>query len=138
VTALWQDLVTYLVSGSTLVAGTDLFVGDLLPSPDDVTVLFEYPGMGPRETFGDNTKPAVIRPRIQVLGRAGGTATAAYTNARTRVRTVYDLLTVVANEQLSGTTYFRGEAIQEPFMLHRDENDRVVFACNFDIWRVAE
>lgn len=135
---LWQDVVAYLVANSSLVAGTDLFVGDLVPAPNDVTVLFEYGGQGPMQVMGGSSAAAVIKPSMQVLGRAGGTATAAYTNARARVRLVYNLLTAITDQTLSGSHYFRAEPIQEPFQLHRDENDRIVFACNFSIWRVPE
>jgi hypothetical protein len=132
------DLATYIDAQTALTFGTDLFIGDLVPSPDDVTILYEYPGVGPIETFGDNQLPAAIRPHLQVVGRAGGSASAAYNNAKARVRAVYNLLVQVNNEAINGAMHFRAQPIQEPFMLHRDENDRVVFACNFDVWRVAE
>lgn len=135
---LLVDLASYLDANLAITSGTDLRIADLAQSPDDMTVLYEYGGQGPTQVFGDNDKPAVIKPRVQVIGRGGGTPDHAYTAARQRVRDVYNLLTLVANETVNGVVYFRAEPLQEPFFFQRDEANRILFACNFDVWRVAE
>ena len=142
--ALLADLAGYLDTAlGTHSQGSNLFAGDLPHSPDDVvgadgpvTALFETPGSVPVETLGVDGQPAVTLPRVQVQTRAGGAT--AYVDSRTRAREVYAALVVVTNEDVGGALYYRVAPLQEPFLLHRDESERVVFAFNCEVWRVAE
>ena len=40
-------------------------------------------------------------------------------------------LSKVINESLSGTAYYKVEATQSPFAFDRDDQDRMLFSCNF-------
>lgn len=122
---------------ATHTSGTDLFVGDMPPDPDLCTALIETPGSPPLETLGPDGPPAVILPRVQVQTRAGGGATA-YPDAKERARDVYDVLVAITNENVNGNAHFRAAPLQEPYLLHRDESERVVFAFGVEVWRVAE
>lgn len=134
---LLEDIATYLAANSTLVIGTDLFAGQIpADAPDGVTCVYEYPGAPPIDGMGSSTAPQVALPRIQVVGRGKGTSD--YNDARGRVRTAYSILHGVTELVLSGTRYLRIMALQEPFPLSRDDNQRVLFACNFEVYRVAE
>jgi hypothetical protein len=42
-----------------------------------------------------------------------------------------DKLDAIVNEAISGTFYLRVAALQPPFLLERDANDRWIFAVNF-------
>ena len=127
------DLGAYLVTNvtaETLVAGTNLFYGRLPDAPDTCAAIFETGGAGPDDTFGANTVPVFSNPRVQVVARA-----AAYTDASTLADDIWTQLTKVANESLSGSAYQRVTPVQSPFPLDRDNQDRAVIACNYQISR---
>ena len=42
-------------------------------------------------------------------------------------------LSKVINETLTSTYYYKVEPIQSPFGLDRDDQDRMVFSCNFSV-----
>ena len=130
---LLVDLAVYLDAQTTWTQATDLFVGDLPPSPDAVTVLYEYAGGEPRETMGADSSPAIVNPRVQVVTRA-----ATYPDARARALLAYQKLVLIANETVNSTYYARVVPVQEPFFLARDESERVLFAFNADVLRAAE
>jgi hypothetical protein len=37
---------------------------------------------------------------------------------------------------LSGTVYYRIEAVDEPFPLERDANNRWIIVANYQVWKV--
>lgn len=108
--------------------GTNLFLGRLPDTPDAATALFEYAGAAPFHTMG----PTVVweRPRLQVLCRA-----ADYATARSQAETIYQLLDVVAETTIESVRYHQIEALQSPFLVQRDANDRPVIGCNYEVWR---
>lgn len=126
--SLADDVAAFLAgAGLGLVAGTNLFLQDVPAQPDALVAVIEYPGRGPVGTHDD---PASIEvPRFQVYARAAQYDAAA---ARASAEAAYKALRAVTNQTLSGTFYLAIRALQSPFLLHRDENQRVVFAVNFE------
>ena len=124
---LLDELATYLAAQGIGTQGVDLFNGVLPDSPPDAVALFEYGGVAPVHALGGG-QAKYERPRVQVVARA-----TTYSAARSKIETIYKLLQAVSNASLSSVRYLSIEAVQSPFLLTRDENARVVLACNFQI-----
>ncbi len=114
--ALLLDVGTYLdsatVATADLTLGTNLFLGR---EPD----------------FGGDTAPSLENPGLQVRSRA-----VAYSTAQSLAVDVWTLLSKVINETLTSTKYLKISAVQSPFALDRDDQDRMIFVCNFDVVKV--
>ena len=68
------------------------------------------------------------RPNIQALSRSTSP-----TVARDNVDRIYDLLDGLANTTMSGTRYLEFVAVQAPFQLGRDDNQRHLWSVNFNV-----
>ena len=116
--------------------GTDLFLGVLPPNPSSCCALVEYTGEEPLRTQNEGaaglSAQGSIRPRVQLLCRAS-----AYETGRSLIEQIWRALDVITNQELSGTFYQSVRAMQSPFLLDRDENDRYIFAANFAITKHA-
>ena len=115
-------------SSATLTLGTNLFLGRLPDSPDLCVAVYQYGGEEPLRTMGGDTIASYEKPRIQVVTRAAG-----YSTAEALSRTIWGYLDAVLNETLTATPYLRISAIQSPFPMERDVQDRVIFAQNFTV-----
>lgn len=128
-----EDVAGFIDSGSTaLTAGTNLFMNFLPDTPNTAVAVYETGGAPPEFVFGSTT-PAWRNPRVQVVSRSTSSQT-----ARTRIETVYRRLAGVSNTTLqgaSGPNYLSITPVQDPFLLGRDEQARVTFACNFAVSR---
>ena len=71
------------------------------------------------------------RPSFQILSRS-----TAYQTARDRAQTAYTILDGLAGRNLptaTGTLYQEIVAVQAPFFLQRDDNDRFIVAANYNV-----
>jgi hypothetical protein len=127
--ALLDDLGTYLATEvASLTLGTNLFLGRLPDDPDTCVAVYEYSGDDPVNVMGGPGLPPVEQPRVQVAVRAAG-----YATAHTLAVECWTALEQVLNETLTSTRYHRVAAIQSPFPMRRDDQDRVVFAQNYRV-----
>ncbi len=136
--ALLDDLGAWLAAQGVGTVGTDLYLGGWQDDPDAQVAVFEYGGPGPVDSFSDaatSPAPAVARPRVQVVARA---AREDYQAARTKVAAARTALLKIANATVNGVYYERVEAIDEPFLLGRDEKQRPLLAANFQVWKASE
>lgn len=124
---LLDELGLYLQAQGVGTLGTDLFTGTLPDAPDNAVAIYEYGGVSPVSTLGPG-QAKFERPRIQVLARA-----TTYSAARSKIETVFKLLHGLANTSLSSVRYLLVEAVQSPFFMEKDANNRVKLACNFQI-----
>ena len=117
-----DDLATYLASG-----GLGTVYKDHLPTtPDTVMAVYGTGGFGPTYTM---RAPHVLEePRVQVSSRSASLQTA-HQNAKS----AYELLSGLRNQTINGVLYHWIAAVQEPFLVGRDENARFVVACNYDV-----
>ena len=124
-----DEVGTYLastVTNVTLTLGTNLFLGRLPDDPDTCVSVQETGGQGPINTMSNNSAPVIEQPNVQTLIRASS-----YSTGRALAKDVFDQMNLVTNEDLSSTRYERIEAIQSPFPIMRDSQDRAVFSINF-------
>lgn len=127
---LLEDMGAYVDSGSALTLGTDLFLGMLPLEPSSCVALFEHAGPGGIYTLGTMNLPQLERPQLQFIVR-----NASYSAGRSQSETVYRLLTQIANQVINGNLYLRVEATGVPDVMERDQSNRVLFSCNFDVVR---
>lgn len=101
---------------------------DAVPAPDTLAVLYETPGRGNGYSFSTGAAATVEyeSPSLQIISRSSS-----YATARSRAQTAYTILDGLAGQTLSGTLYLDFAAVQPPFSLGRDRNDRYLCAVNF-------
>lgn len=124
---LLDELGSYLQAQALGTLGTDLFTGLLPDSPDAAVAILEYGGVAPVHALGGGNAKWE-RPRVQVVVRA-----TTYSAARTKIETIYKLLHKLTDTVLTGVRYLVIDAVQSPFFLERDANNRVKLAVNFQV-----
>ncbi len=127
--ALLTDIGTFLaanVTDTTLTLGTNLFLGRMPDSPDTCVAIYETGGNAPTDVFGADTAPPIENAGVMCHTRASS-----YSDCQSLAVDIMKTLTKVINETLTSTTYYKIEAVQSPFGLERDEQERMIFSCNF-------
>ena len=129
---LLDDIADYLSSADPITwTPTDLYTGYLPEQPDLVTALYETGGQAPIRAMTPSVgKPVVTRPRIQIVCRA---TQYDYNVARTTAHKAWKLLDGLPERTINGVKYKWIAAVQEPFLMGRDEAGRVLVACNYDV-----
>jgi hypothetical protein len=124
---LLDDLNGYLVAGN--VGSTSIFSGWMPFSPDTAVVIHETGGLPSVHTMSTGPgHPAVEQPRVQVVVRAP-----AYEDARIIMHRVHARMDGAKDLTLNGILYHWIDAVQAPFFLRQDENNRIELACNYQI-----
>lgn len=129
--SLLDEVGTYLAANSIGTLGTNMFLGFLPDTPDACVALYETGGQEPvRAMRSAAGQPVASRPRLQVVCRADQYN---YQTARAKSKAVAALLDGLGDTTLSGTRYLWVGAVQEPFLMGRDDSGRVQIAQNFDV-----
>lgn len=125
--SLGTEIVAKLVALGLGVSGTSLFIGLMPDTPNVCGTVYEYPGLEPVMGFGS---PGIDfeTPAIQVVFRGEPRD---YATPRANAESAYRGLAAVEATTLSGTFYHTITPRQAPFLMRRDENERVYIACNF-------
>lgn len=133
---LLPDIVSVIETAALASFGVDLFSGGLPPNPSECCALVEYGGMPPMRTQNEGAIPSSAQgaemPRFQLIVRSSD-----YEAGRTFIQSLWDLLDAIVNRDVNGTFYQRVAALQSPFMLERDDNDRWIFVANFQASKVV-
>lgn len=126
---LLDDVATYLATALSLTVGTTVFTGQMPDTPDQCVTVHEYGGFAPEHTLGADH--VMRRPRIQVACRG---PIGDYATPRNTADLVYSAMHM-GKATLSGTVYYRVEAVDEPFPLERDANNRWIICCNYQVFK---
>jgi hypothetical protein len=129
--AILDDIGAYMVTNvtdTTLTLGTNLFLGRMPTDPDTCVAIYETGGNDPTDVFGANSAPPIENAGVMCHTRA-----AAYSDCQSLAVDIMKTLSKVINETLTSTYYYKVEPIQSPFSLDRDDQDRMVFSCNFSV-----
>jgi len=121
---LVEDIGNYLQTSGVGTIGTDIFLGQLPVTPDNVIVLFEYAGEPP------DLHSSLEYPGLQVLVR-----NESYAAGRQKIEQVRSVLHGLTEAMINGRRYLLVQAKQSPESLARDENGRAVFVCNFRVMK---
>jgi hypothetical protein len=132
-----DDVAAFLIANTTTftIAGTtagDLSIEQALDSmPDTLVTLYEQPGLGNAYAFSTSTSHADVvyeRPNLQAISRSTSP-----TVARSNIKTVYTQLDGLTDTTMTATRYLEFEAVQAPFQLGRDDNERWLWSLNFNV-----
>ena len=115
------------ISTQDLTLGTNLFLGRLPESPDTCVAIYQTTGIAPMDQLG-SAAPNLEQPPLQVRCRA-----TSYSTGEALANDVWGVLVLILNETLTSTRYLRVEALQSPFPLERDTQDRIIFVANYRI-----
>ena len=125
------DIAT-LLDGDTslgLTLETDLFVGRMPNEPDDCVVVYDNPGGAPMLTLDKATSNyfySSVYVRIRNIKYAPGW------------EQMFDILEFLhaSSQDVVGTTYYALiKAMNDPQVLHWDDNERVIMFINFEVQR---
>jgi len=124
---LATDVAEYLEDQSIGTVGTDIFVGQMPDTANNVIAVYEYAGTPP-ECVG-----RVESPRLVVRVR-----NATYANARNKARDILYLLHTKANITIESHSYLYIRAVGSINYLGRDAEDRVLFSIDFIASKIME
>lgn len=129
---LLDDIADVASSAGHGTVGTNLFKGMLPSTPDAcVAILGPYGGAPPVHAMSGSAGQAVAeRPRVQVLAR--DTRPDA---ALKKAQDLYFAFDGLQARSINGVAYQAVFALQSPFFLSRDENNREICALNLEIVR---
>jgi hypothetical protein len=96
------------------------------PTPDTVTTIYNTGGSAPVHVMGGSV--VLEQPRIKVVCRSANQLT-----AQQLAKGAYEVLDGMRDQVINGITYYWCQAVQEPFVMGRDQNARFVVACDFDV-----
>lgn len=122
---LIRDIAEYLQANGVGSIGTNIFLGTRPDSPDNVVCLFPTGG------FAQNLALDDVRMTVQVLVRDKS-----YPTCYNRIWQVFNLLDKTQNRLITAPSGRKMvvRAMQPPFLLERDANNRVVFVFNAAVW----
>ena len=125
------DIAT-LLDGDTslgLTIGTDLFTGRMPDQPADCVVVYDNPGDAPMLTYKKATSNyfySSVSVRIRNTN---------YTAGWTQIFAILEFLHASSQDVIDGTYYALIKAMNDPQVLHWDDNDRVLMFVNFEVQR---
>lgn len=119
---LLDDIALYLQQQGVGTVGADIFKGQMPVAPDNCIALFEYAGEPP-----DLHWPGEY-PSLQAMVR-----NKSYAAGREKIEQIKDALHGLSETVINGHRYLLIQALQSPFFMQRDENNRAIFVCNFKI-----
>ena len=127
-----NDIAIHLEDNSTLVLGVDLTLAFMPENPNTVTTIYETGGAGPLNAFSTGGGTRIYeQPSIQIITRS-----TSYETARNIQETVFTALDGVNNQAVPSTGavhYGSIDAVQSPFLISRDSNNRFKVGVNFDV-----
>ena len=122
---LVEELAAHIDSESTRFSlGGSLFLNSLPDEPNAATSIIEYPGGPSMETLAGDL-PKYDNSRVAITCRSTSSVT-----ARANAQAAWVAAYKITNESLSGTSWLRCAPLQTPFLLKRDEQNRVLFQFN--------
>lgn len=122
--ALLEDIGTYLEAESIGTQGTDLFIGMMPDEPDNCVAIYQYSGLAPVKAMTIVPGEYVMeQPRVNVMVR-----NSSFQNAQAKAQAVFDAL----GGYSAGNILFI-DALQSPYQLGPDQNNRQLIGCNFEV-----
>jgi len=123
---LLDDLADLLSSGGV---ATTTYRGIMPEIPDDALQLVETGGLAAVHAMSASAGAAhEERPTVQIMRRSP-----VYNRARAEMNVIWKLLDGLGDRSINGTRYLWIAARQSPFGVGRDETNRYLVACNFDV-----
>jgi len=126
-----KDIVAILDGESSLglTMGIDLFYSRMPSKPSDCVTVYDTPGGPPLLTYRKSTS-SYYYSGISVMVRRSK-----YDDSYTLMFQILEYLHAQRNITVGATYYALIRAVNDPQLLHYDENDRAVIFVNFDVQR---
>ena len=110
----------------------NVWTGDAPADPDQIIVVYEYPGMESMWIRDTADNPAIERPRIQIMIR--GTS---YLEMDTRATNVHYRLLAANDVTIDGRYYGHIRHLQDGWLQTRDDRNRWIWTQNYQVQREA-
>lgn len=120
-----DELATFLTNAGL----SNIQKGQIQPTPDACTVIYEYGGLAPDHVFGQSAIE-IEHPRVQIACRG---IPGDYAGPRARAETAYRAMAAASAQSISSTRYLTMEPIQPPFLIDRDRDNRILVGFNCQI-----
>lgn len=128
-TTLEVDMVSYVSANIAGLTPQDNLWAAVMPDePINSAALIGTPGAGPQHTMGKSSLPPLLMPRLQCQVRNDSHAA-----GELLIRQIWDLLSVVANQQIGSNFYYRIESVDEPSLLLTTPRGERIFNCNWQV-----
>lgn len=125
-----DEVGAFIDANFTATLGTDLFLSGIPDAaPDSSIGMIETSGPAP-EFVHESNVAFYEHATFQLMVRD-----TKYKDARSRMNTLWKLLSGVQNSVLSGTRYLSITPLQTPFDFGDDENHRARVVANFDAFK---
>lgn len=121
-----EDLGTYLQTAGIGTLATDIFYQNFSKTVPNCIALLTAPGL--QEKYTLRRTCVLSRPELDVRVRNVDD-----TVAEQKATAIHNLLNVVAGEVIGTTSFKKISAMNDPYLLEIDENDRFVYAVNFQL-----
>jgi len=130
--AFLNEIAAQLAGLGVGTVGTTIHIGVMPETPDACTSIIEYGGLAPDFQFGTEGLDGET-PAVQVVCRG---VAYDYATPRANIKLAYEGLAKVEAETITTTGgthafYHWIHPQQAPFLMNRDAQNRVYFACNF-------
>lgn len=129
-----EELGAYIVAnvdgGSKWIMGTNLFASGFPDEPDEaVSIMVNY-GEMPLLTMRGGT-PSIERPRLQLLNRHPE-----FSSSRGTAYKLWEMCCSVV-ETTMGANRYSLVPVSSPQQLLQDARNRMVWSCNYEVWRTT-
>lgn len=128
---LLDDVADLLSTGGAGTVGTDIWKGATFGTADPSLAILMSGGYESVHTMNSGPGLAPVeQPRVQIVVRSLSEET-----ALRRAQLAFRLLDGLRERTINGVRYMWASAVQPPYALDRDENNRVMVTFNVDIKR---
>lgn len=122
-----NEIIAHLIANGVGTAlGTDWFIDVMPDEPDVCQVAYNTGGPAPVRDFGS----AVFSREYPTLQLRFRGARGDSNGPGVRCRAAYEAIAAIVATDLSGTFYYQADPAQVPFILRKDERDRVEWVFN--------
>lgn len=121
-----DDIGAYLQTNSIGTLATDIFYQGFSENSPNCIALLTAPGLPEKYTL---RKDQVLkRPELDIRVRNVDDTT-----ADSKATDIYTLLNLISNKTFGNTRFKKIKALSDPFFLEQDENNRFIYAINFQL-----
>lgn len=122
----------YLASEGFGTAGVNIFANNRPSKPSAVVVCTEYGGSAPDMPMGGG-RASLTHPGLQITVR--GSSSEDYDVVHARAMGMWEIIHQLTEITLSGDRYVSVTPTDQPALINKDDDERLLFAMNFDLVR---
>ena len=124
--AMWLNTQTGYVGE----VGKSIFANARPSTPDKIVSFTQTPGIAPSLTMGGGGT-VVRNPSVQMVLRGG--VREPFADVYGRIVALHETIEEMVDVTLNGTRYIAVSPIDEPVLIERDDQKRLLFATNYNL-----